>query len=134
MSTLSAAPAQAEVGPDLAHGLAMILANPASRAYALFRTATMAVRVRYETRWPGYLDALLLVTGELQLTVWRADGTPWSTQTLECCLFLDGAPVPLRDGGAYWTAVVPLDRLAGLAMTLRSRPGGLHASMPRPAG
>jgi hypothetical protein len=120
--TLSAAPAQVELGPDLAHGLGAILADPNGRACTLFRNATMAVRARYETRWPGYLDVLLLVTGELQLTVWRTDGAPWSTEALECLLFLDSRPVPLRDGGTYWTAVVPLDRIAGLIVTLACRP------------
>lgn len=110
--------AQADCGPDLARGVAETIADPGSRAYALFHSERMAVRASYATYAPGYLEILVMVTGELQLTVWSMDGTPRPTGELECLLFLDGELVPLHDGGSYWRASVPLSRIAGLVVTL----------------
>lgn len=118
---------RAEIGPDLACGLADIAADPTGRADTLFRDERMAVRVRYATYWSGYLDALLMSTGEVQLTARRGDGAIRPTGSLECALYLDGAPLALRDGGTYWAAHVPLDRIAGLTVTvaLRAAPPAL---------
>lgn len=113
--------AQAECGPDLARGVAEIIADAGSRASALFHSERMAVRASYATYAPGYLEILVMVTGELQFMVWRMDGTPRPTEELECLLFLDGELVPLHDGITYWRANVPLPRIGGLVVTLAHR-------------
>lgn len=115
------------VGPALAQARRELLAVPNHTSHALYMQGRLALRVCYRTRFGARLEVLAMASGQVQITVWRADGTPWPTAHLECQAYVGADAVDTRATELTWRLTVNPEQLGELSVTLAVRGEVLQA-------
>ncbi len=110
------------IGAGLAAARTRIMTDATGRSRARFLAGTMGARATCALTWGEILDAILLVDGRVQVSVWRPGvAAPVSTTGIRCGFSLAGDPVTVTERAAAWSLTVPSARVDDLVVTIARR-------------
>ncbi len=110
------------IGAGLAAARTKIMTDATGRGRARFLAGTLAARAICSLGWGGVLDAILLVDGRVQVSVWRlGEATALPTTGIRCGFSLAGDPVTVTARAAAWSLTVPAARVDDLVVTIARR-------------